>query len=389
MISENKAKFFTMITFTVTLLYFTVLIGHNFILDPWQFCHKPWFRETTFIRNARFQNAGLINNYQFDSIILGTSMAENFSAKEASKLWGTHFINLSVSGSYYSERSLVLKRTLAKKNIKNIIFTLDFYPYAGVGTFRRDYPVEQFSFLYNQNRFDDMAIYLNWTFFTCWSLKNSCTDLLPGNRRFSLESLYEWGSAPMYMRRFGGLKNWLSEKEDDQMQAAFKLIIDAADKVRNNNIPQFTTAKKTQYQKNLQDSFVYYIAKEAETHQDTQFYLFFPPFSRIRYAVWQQSNPDYFKLYTQYIHFVADTAQQYGNIHVFGFDALDFPDNIAHYKDTKHFGVEIDSKILHWMKNRQHELTDKNIADYIETITRKARQYDLVRLARIINDHTD
>ena len=388
MIPQNKAKFFAGTTFTAALLYFTILIGHNFILDPWQLLHKPWLRETIFIRNARFQDAGLINNYPFDSIILGTSMAENFSAKEASKLWDARFINLSVSGSYYSERSLVLKRALAKKDIKNVLYTLDFYPHTGVGSFQRKFPVKQFSFLYNQNRIDDLSIYLNWDFFTCWNLKNSCKKLLPGTRRPELDTLYEWSTIPKYVRRFGGLEKWLAAKNDFQMQAAFKLILTGADKIQNKKIPRFTVAKKTQYQKNLQESFIFYIVQEAETHPDTQFYLFFPPFSRIRYAVWQQSNPDYFKLYTRYIHFVADTAQQYDNIYVFGFDALDFPDDIANYKDTKHYGTNIDTKILQWMKNRQHELTEKNIADYIETITRKAQQYDLLRLARTIKAGT-
>ena len=75
----------------------------------------------------RQQAAGIINNYEFDSIILGTSMLENTSAKEAGEKLGGKFMNISLSGSNFYERSFVLEYALRKKEIKKIIYSLDEY----------------------------------------------------------------------------------------------------------------------------------------------------------------------------------------------------------------------------------------------------------------------
>jgi hypothetical protein len=54
----------------------------------------------------RQQAAGIINNYEFDSIILGTSMLENTSAKEAGEKLGGKFMNISLSGSNFTKEVL-------------------------------------------------------------------------------------------------------------------------------------------------------------------------------------------------------------------------------------------------------------------------------------------
>ena len=73
-----------------------------------------------------------MNSYasdDFDSVVLGSSMAENFSAKEASELLGGTFVNISMAGSLLSERNIVLKHLFNKKVVSNVIISLDHSPY--------------------------------------------------------------------------------------------------------------------------------------------------------------------------------------------------------------------------------------------------------------------
>lgn len=65
--------------------------------------------------NMRFQAAGIANIYDFDSIILGTSMLENTSSADCNEKIGGTFVNVSLSGSNYFERSIVLNYFLHKK----------------------------------------------------------------------------------------------------------------------------------------------------------------------------------------------------------------------------------------------------------------------------------
>ena len=86
-----------------------VLFGILWLYDPLQLFHKPIFRETTFFGDMRLAARGIIRYYDFDSVILGTSMLENTSAKEAGEKLGGKWVNLSLINSSYDERAVVLE----------------------------------------------------------------------------------------------------------------------------------------------------------------------------------------------------------------------------------------------------------------------------------------
>lgn len=73
--------------------------------------------------SMREQAAGIINSFEFDSVILGTSMLENTSAREASQKIGGIFVNISLAGSSFYERAIVLKKVLQKKHCTCHIFS--------------------------------------------------------------------------------------------------------------------------------------------------------------------------------------------------------------------------------------------------------------------------
>jgi hypothetical protein len=71
------------------------------------------------------------------------------------------------------------------------------------------------------------------------------------------------------------------------------------------------------------------------------------------------------------------TSEKHPNVKIFGFEAEDFLDDIANYKDTSHYHQRINSEILRWMKNGEHELTSSNLEPYIQEITERAANYPL------------
>src|SRR3989339_1968081 len=96
-------------------LLFSIALLTNYLIDPYRIFHKPWVRENYYVPEMRIQASGIINTEKFDSIVLGTSMADNFSPAEASKVFGQKFTNISLNGSSLAERSLVLNYALEKK----------------------------------------------------------------------------------------------------------------------------------------------------------------------------------------------------------------------------------------------------------------------------------
>ena len=94
-----------------------------YVSDPYSLFHRPWFNKGKMYDNLRIQNYGLIKYEQFDSLILGTSMLQNTSAVEASEKLGNNFANLSVSGSSFYERFLMLNRAFKTKELKHVILS--------------------------------------------------------------------------------------------------------------------------------------------------------------------------------------------------------------------------------------------------------------------------
>ncbi len=367
---------------TIGALFGSLLL-YGFLFDPWQLFHQPWFRETVFINNARFQNAGLISSHDFDAAILGNSMAENFSAAEASALLGGKFLNLSMAGSLFSERQIVLEHLLRKKNIKQLVISLDHMPTYPAGAYNQDMPPERFAFLYNRNPFDDFRLYFDIRLLRCWnfSKKNSCWEEIPGTARVkSLEELYQW--FPYYVKAFGGIKAWCGwGKNSPEFKAFLQEIIRVADIVAQGKKDVWTEQFLAECRNNSRSSFEQHLLPIVTAHPETEFFFFFPPYSRLWYAMQEQHYVSYYKSYQLFIEDVVRAAEKLPNVRIFGFDNQDFTADIANYKDQSHYHKDINVKLLRLMAERRGLLRAENLAPYLKEIAGLAADYDLRAIA--------
>lgn len=379
-------KQFTLLIISLFLFLYILSFGSLFIVDPLQVFHKPWIRESYFIKKLRFQAAGIINNSEFDSIILGASMAANFSPAEASRIWNTKFVNLSPDGSLLSERSVILDYALRKKYIKNVIITLD--GFGEIGKYNSRFPLDDYSYLYNSNPIDDIKIYLNRKYMKYLLCSNV---IIPRNTTCTgtstLETLTEWASNEYHYKRFGGLDKWFEARNNGQIKAALKRIVQKTRIVESGNINRLTTEEYEKKQKNNQLVFEQHVLSFVKKFPNTNFHLLFPPYSRIKYALWKQADPDKFELYTKKVQFIVDQVEKYNNANVFGFDGLNFPDDIANYKDPFHHHPRFNSKILKWMKHGDYRLQNSNVERYLEKISELAKAYDVVSIGKKTADY--
>jgi len=91
----------------ISLILFAIgFLIISWIVFPYRIFHKSFFRDNDYVKDLRIQAKGIIKTEDFDSIILGTSMAENFSPEEASRIFGGKFVNISIySGSMVEQIS--------------------------------------------------------------------------------------------------------------------------------------------------------------------------------------------------------------------------------------------------------------------------------------------
>ncbi len=354
-------------------------VGAGWLVDPYRIFHKPWIRDNYYPNDnvTRVEASGIINTEEFASIILGTSMAANFSPEEASRVFGNRFVNISMDGASVAERAVVLNHAFRKKKIKEVIFSLDGLQNGPASA--SDTPIAPYTYLYDENRWNDLLIYAS----NVRSLRYIfCRNLLvPGNlfckNTRDLETLVEWYSDPEHSKRFGGLKKWLEAKNNSQIRAALEEISKSIRTISRGEPKPIDWAAVKRASTFHEEVFSKSFLSFAENHPETGFYIFFPPYSRLNYAIRKQSNPQEFENYLATVRLVVRASSGHRNVRVFGFDGESFVDDIANYKDTGHYHPLYNSRILHWMKSGEHELTPANLDAYIDDIAARAASYPI------------
>lgn len=352
----------------LTFLCFPIIF---YVTDPLQLFHKSFFQNGNRLHgDMRVQAAGIINSFDFDSIILGTSMLENTSSKEASEKMGGHFFNLSLSGSNFFERSFVLNKALSK-GIRNVIYSLD-DSYIGCGKERNDFPTQNWAFLYDDNWLNDFHIYFQKKF-----LLKFYSPLAQTNVR-DMDRPNAWYEAVDHASRFDGLEKWVEHIDNEQVHDF--LLKDLPTRA---SIPKVSLSHVSLDGERLQKAKDY-IEKNllafVRQYPKTTFYLIFPPYYRYRYADWLQHRPEVFLLHQAVIHYFAEQTKVLSNLHIYGFEDEDFVDDIANYKDTGHYHYRFNSYFLDAIAAGRHELTAENVDSYLERCRQKAEAFDIAKL---------
>lgn len=126
--NEKYKKWFvgTIVGILIVLILFAL---PTIIIDPYMHYHAP-IKGYGYVLNANFQryyNDGIVRHFDYDAILTGTSMTENFKTSEADELFGYHFIKVPYSGGYYKEVDHLVKRAFTSDNdIKIVVRSLDY-----------------------------------------------------------------------------------------------------------------------------------------------------------------------------------------------------------------------------------------------------------------------
>lgn len=125
-----------LIAFIVTLPIVPAII---WLVDPFTYFHFPaWHKPTYFNGWQRFQNIGIALNYDYDSVIIGTSMAENFSTTQIDKILRWKTVNLSISGSSSYEQRRLLDLAIKTGKVKNVLWLVQYDSFAHPVKFIRE-----------------------------------------------------------------------------------------------------------------------------------------------------------------------------------------------------------------------------------------------------------
>lgn len=333
--------------------------------------------------SMRIQPVSIINNYQFDSVVLGTSILKNTSSQTCNTNIGGTFINISMSGSTFYERSFVLNYLLNNIDIKNVIYSLDLYYLDCLKYEDENYTIEDWGFVYGQTIIENIRkifFYMNKkSMNTILGYRNSVEMKTP-------DSPGAWMTFPNIMCRFGGLDNWV-KNQDIHLKKFFKELPNIAKLAL-----QYNKYRPITNQRQLKKTIEYIdsnILKYVKNNKKTKFYFVFPPYWRIVYAKWRQATPSLFALHQDVIRYVVLQAQALGNVEIYGFEDCNFVDDIKNYIDTIHYHSRINDYMIRSIGSGTHRLTPDNVEAYLLRCERLASTFDLQAFAADVKERLE
>ena len=321
-----------------------------------------------YLHMFRLQAAWFINNFDFDGVIMWSSMFWNTSSKEANTLLWWEFINLSFTSANLYERKMILEYALRKKNVKNVIISIDKNIIAHEKSFKK-FPIENFEMLYDRNPFNDFTVYLNKKHIKClltrsyktwciWSLSEVDRPL----SRYNKES---------HNRLYGWLKNWSRSN-------LLKYPIDFIESDLR-DVQTYVPWKKHSEQKlkKVKNYLNTNIVQLIKNNPDTNFQIVMPPYSTLNYAIRAQKSNLEWKVYIEAIKYLVSQTKDTTNAKIYAFWLEPFTDNIWKYRDLVHYHHDYNTFITTSIAEGNNIVNEQNVNEYIEWMTDKAMKVNL------------
>ena len=363
---KKYTKKFLLINVSV-VVFLTIGLG---VYDPLHIFHKSWITGDSRLHgDMRMQAAGAINNYEFDSIIVGTSMLKGTSAVLASERLGGKFVNLSPNGASIAERKYLINYALKKKDIKSVIVSFDTGLDQNLVTSSPKFPVTKFNYLYDEVMVNDVKAYWNYKFIGCLVSFSTSTHCY-GNKRDLQRPVGWFEKVHIRNSKISGLENWVHAKggRGKSINSRVKRHIKRPIKSKANY------DEKLKLTREIIDDSLFSLIKENE---GSSFHVVFPPYSRFLYSLGKNKNPYKYQLYLETMRYLVVEGARYKNLKVYSFDDMAYLDDLNNYRDMRHYNTDMNDVMLDSIKKKKRIIRIDNLEAFIETIDKQNASYKL------------
>ena len=317
-------------------------------IDPYMHFHKPLTDKYYYdLGNQRSQNDGITKNFDYDALITGTSMTENFRTTEVDRIFGCNSIKVSYSGGSFKEINDNLTIALREHpDIKYIIRGLDQSKFIEDKNWMRNDLGKYPTYLYDSNPFNDVDYLMNRDvlYTRVWNMVEYARHGNPGGIT-SFDDYSNWMSAYTFGQQ-AVLKDVFSDEGEDRFQDTEQTAT-------------LTDAEKERIKENIEQN----VTNLADRYPNTTFYYFLTPYSA---AFWGEQKQDgTLEKQIEIEKYAISLIVSHHNIHLFGWNRFDLLDDLNNYKDAPHYGEWINSWMLSQMHKESGRLTSENYEAFI------------------------
>lgn len=304
------------------------------IVDPFFHYHKPITKYR--LIEPRYTNDGISRHFNYDAVITGTSMSQNFKNSQFDRLFYVHSVKMPFAGAGYEEISDNMARTLKRNpHVSKVLWAVDYN-----GLLRKpdwsqysEYP----TYLYDENVLNDAPYVYNKSILYHGLLPNLILTMNDGEST-SMDAYTYYvnskGPEAVYFGRHSctmASSLCLSESEIAQVEETF------------------------------QTNFIDII----NDYPDTTFYLYFTPYSIFNWEYLDGCGQIERHIEAQTI--ATEMLLECPNVELSTFfDETDMICNLDNYTDEAHYTPEVSEMIMNSIAAKDHLVTKDNYRAKIE-----------------------
>lgn len=352
--SKYKKWFFTAV-FTI----FASIIGGgivNIVVDPFFHFHKPITKYRLY--EERYINDGIARHFDYNAMIIGNSLTQNFKVSEFNELFGCNSIKTPYSGAGYREIWTSLDRNLSyQENTKLVLVAMDLEDLAkGPEWVRYSYTPE---YMYDDELINDVNYIFNKAVLYRGTMYNLAMTILQiDNTSFDEYSAWK--------RESGPIQACASLKHLDADNVSYERMLSDVDleKIREN----------------VQIN----ILPVLEKYENTRFIIIIPPSSIAKWAEYYTRGEINWRIdgLEYAIQYLIDNE----NVELYGFDdELSVTTDLELYSDDIHYDADVNSWILEEIYQGNHLVNRENSSEYIAKIRAFYNNFDYEKLNQYID----
>lgn len=345
MFSYKKNIFFV---FSIVFILLVLTATTVFLIDPLQHYRKAKFYKI-YSFEERYLSWGLLKNYNYDSILVGTSMTENFRKNYVDNDLNLDILRVPFSGSSAHEENLIIQYALENQQLSTIVYGLDLFSFRGDETRLRHGEGSLPLYLINDKTLDDFKYLLNIDIFFKDNLKILLSNFL-GLKKDKIDFNKFW--------------NW-----DYKYKFSKELCIKSYKESLKQN-------SKDNYKiEELKKSFDYNILSLYKKNPNLKFEIFFPPYSILTWKYWEHKK--YLQNMLEFKEYIMRQSVKYNNVKIYDLQISKYiTHDLNNYKDLSHYSGKINKWIIKQMKDDNYLVTENNIDEYLKKLKKQIENYE-------------
>ena len=311
------------------------------VMDPFYQYHAPVLGEGAVLNDRDNQMAGSIRNFEYDSVLVGSSVAENFDSTFLNVSYDCDTLKIIRASGSVADLLYYLEMAQSEHELRNVFWCLDVFSMTAatkVTLYGEDIP----RYLHTETILDDLPYLYN---------KEILFEIIPAHLAFSRQGLNTGGQA----------YNWAREKEfgaDVAMRAYDREGIQADAVIVQKDLSEV---------EELLNENIDLLAEQITSHPQIQYRFLLPPYSLLWWdcAYVNGELEQRFAILEETI----SALLTFENVEVYFFqNQEEIVCDLANYMDMIHYTPDVNQYMLESMAAGESRLTHDNKKEFMQAL---------------------